>query len=604
MVRRWRQSHVEPDSQLDAGGSVVPINITNTDVVNINDAIFGPLWGQTLNISGSVTCGFGAFVWGDMNGPVTTLNVRSNANVSFNNTLALGTAWWFPGGPHVVMNVYSNAFVGVGWLQFGARMNLYGGTVSVTNDLNTGTATGPVFAGGLDTDATRSINLIAGSTLVLPTGYTAAVNDWISRGILWVYSSPAAASQIVIDEASVDWPGRTVVTTTATGPTVITNVHLQVLRTNMYVGGLQQAQVFADYASATNVNVTATATNLIYQSSATNVVAISATGRIRAMGNGVATVTAIIGTLSNSVPVIVATYTNTAALLHRYSFSEANGSTTAADSVGGLAWDGTLNGGASFDGTGELVLDGVDGYVQLPAGIITNMDAVTVETWTTFGSNGTWSVLFTFGDTTGTAGFNYLSFQPHTGGNTAQSGIKNATTEQNPFFTPVLDYYTNVHIVAVFHPEAGYCSIYTNGILAAINSSILITMPEVTATGDPYNYIGRSLWSADPYLPATMQEFRIYSGPLTPGQIAADYALGPNQLIGPNMNVSLTAGLSGANIAIRWPTNSALVNLMSSATLGSGAVWNQANGTVAVSGTNYQMLVPASASAAFFRLQK
>ena len=515
-----------------ATGSLIPITITNTDVVNINDSMFGPMWGQTLNIYGNVTLGFGIFTWGDANSGVTTINLYRNSSLSALDTFALGTAWWFPGGANVVMNVYSNAQVGMNWMQFGSKLNLYGGTVSVTNGFNTGTATTPVFSGGVDSDATRGINLTAGSTLILPASYTAGVNDWISRGILLVYGAPGDGAEIVIDEANTNWPGRTVVTTTATKANPILAVRIEVPRTNLSVGGLEQAQVYADYEMTTNVNVTTTSgIGITYQSSATNVVTVTAGGMVRATGVGSATVEAIVGTLSNSVGVSVTTYTNRASLVHQYRFSDATNSSTVADSIPGKSptWDGTLSGGASLTGS-QLVLDGVDGYVQFPAGILTNMDAVTIETWVSFGTISNWAVLFTFGDSDGTYGHNYISCQPHTGASTAQSGIKNASYEQNPSFTPVLDNYTNVHIVAVYHPEAGYCSIYTNGMLAAINSSITITMADAMATGDPLNYVGHSLYSADPYLALNMDEFRIYSGPLTAGQIKADAALGPNQL--------------------------------------------------------------------------
>ena len=153
----WTQGNPPPadgttyqiDTSVNAGGSLVPINVASTDVVRINDSMFGPMWGQGMNISGSMTFGFGLFVWGDSSGPATIININSNAVVSVGDTLALGTAWWFPGGANVTMNVYSNAQVGMTWMQFGARLNLYGGIVSVTNGFNTGTATTPVFAGGV-----------------------------------------------------------------------------------------------------------------------------------------------------------------------------------------------------------------------------------------------------------------------------------------------------------------------------------------------------------------------------------------------------------------------------------------------------------------------
>jgi hypothetical protein len=589
---------------LPGTSSLIPITITNTDVVNINDSLFGPMWGQTLNVYGNVTLGWGLFAWGTIGSAVTTMNLYPNSSLTAANTIALGTAWWFAGGPNVVMNVYSNAVVTVPWMQFGGRLNLYGGTVNVTSGFNTGTATSPVFGGGLDTDATRSINLTAGSTLVLPGSYDSTVNDWISRGILWVYNVPNDASDIVIDDNNTNWPGQTVVTTTSTGPSM-TALYIAVPRSSLSVGGLEQAVVTADFGSILGVNVM-TATNLTYQSSATGVATVTASGAVRATGVGSATITAIIGTFSNSVVVTVTTYTNRASLVHQYSFNDATDSSTVADSIPGNSptWDGTLNGGASLTGS-QLVLDGVSGYVQFPPGILTNMDAVSIETWVSFGAISNWAVLFTFGDSDGTLGHNYISCQPHTSFLTAQTGIKNATVEQNPWFTPVLDNYTNVHIVAVYHPEAGYCSIYTNGILAAIDSAITITMADAMATGDPLSYIGHSLYSADPYFALTMDEFRIYQGPLTPAEIAANNALGPNQLQGTNTNVILSARVAGdPNVLLSWPTNSALVTLMSSPRIGPGAVWTMVDtSSLVVVGDNYQITVPATGTM-FFRLQK
>lgn len=593
------------DTFVNAGGSLVPINVGASDVVNINDAIFGPLWGQTLNIYGSVSCGFGQFVWGDLNAGVTTVNVQTNGYWFLRDTLALGTAWWFPGGPNVVMNVYSNAFVGVNWFQHGARLNIYpGGTVSVTNGFNTGGAAVPVFANGLDNDTTRSINLQFGAKLILPAASTTVVNDWIARGILWVYGSPAGASQIVIDEANVDWPGRTVVTTTATGSSVMTAIRIQAPRTNVTVGGLQQALVFADYNTSTNINITSTATNLTYVSTVPGVATVAANGQIRAVAPGTTIVRAIVGSLSNSVSLTVSAWTNATSMIHRYSFAETSGS-TAADSVGGSASDATIYNTALFN-AGQLELNGIDGYASFPAGMLTNQNALTIETWVTLGTIGNWAVLFTFGDNDGTFGHHYISFQPHTGfvPATAQAGIRDGSAEQNPFFTPVLDNYTNLHLVCVYHPEAGFLSVYTNGVQAAINPNITVTLTDAFATGSPFNYLGRSQWSADPALAMLMDEFRIYNGPLSPGQVKANSLLGPNQLVGANPSVSLTATASGNNIVLTWPTTSALVTLLSSPTLGATANWTEVSaGALVIDGSNYKWTVPQSGAAQYFRLK-
>jgi hypothetical protein len=216
-VSNWKQGNVPPTNgtayQIETsrrGAPKTQITITATDVVSINDSMFGPVWGQTLNIYGQVTCGFGEFVWGDAHSGVTTLNLYSNATLTLKDSLALGTAWWFAGGSNAVMNVYDRAQVNTVWLQFGGRLNLYGGTVDVTGDFNTGSATDPVFEGGMDSDATRTINL-AGGMLVLPAGYSDTVKDWITRGIVLAHGEQGSETNVVIDEASKNWPNRTVV---------------------------------------------------------------------------------------------------------------------------------------------------------------------------------------------------------------------------------------------------------------------------------------------------------------------------------------------------------------------------------------------------------
>jgi hypothetical protein len=612
----WVQNAVPPTDgtvfQIDtynfSGNSLTPITLAPTDAVSINDAIFGPMWGQTLNVNSTVQCGFGEFIWGDLNGPVTTMNLFTNSALYLRDTLALGTAWWFGGGPNAVLNVYPGAQLGVTWMQFGARLNIYGGIVSVTNGFNTGTATTPVFAGGIDTDANRSINLAGPGQLILPTSYTATVNDWITRGILLVYGTPGDPSSIVIDEANTNYPGRTVVTTTATGPAALNAVRIEVPRTNLWVGGLEQAQVFADYSTTTNVNVT-TSPNVTktYESSNPGAVTITAGGLARAVGLGTSTLKVIVGSLSNTVSVTVTAYTNTTSLVHRYSFSDAPGSGTAVDSVGGSSWDSVLNGNYTQTGS-QLELDGASGFAQFPPGILSGLDAVTIESWVTLGSISNWAVLWAFGDIDGNFGSHYITCQPHTAPGTAQIGISDADPgyahEQDAFFAQPLDNRTNLYIAAVYHPSAGFLAFYTNGVLAGMNSNVTIPLQTALSTGNPFNYIGHSLYAADPYLPVNVDEFRIHNGPLTGGQIRAAAALGPNQLVGTATGTALSATLSGGNLTLRWPTNSALVTLMTTPALGAGAAWTEVTTLMSINGGNYQVTIPASSAAAFYRLQK
>jgi hypothetical protein len=423
------------------------------------------------------------------------------------------------------------------------------------------------------------------------------------------------------------------------------------VRPSVTVGVFQQATLVGDYPGVSGVLLSssepgvdpATFTAPVYASSNPNVATVDTNGLVTAVGVGSATLTATVGALNSTNSVTITVNPVTPNLVHEYKFSETSG-TAAADSVGSA--NGTLNGDAAFSGAGQLVLSGNQGSsVSLPAGILGGMDDVTIETWATFPSAiNPFANLFAFGGTDTTAldpnqgaGYNYVTFSPHTGAvpNTMQAnfgqGNPGSAGERDAVLAGVLDNQTNVHIVVVYRPSAGYEAFYTNGVLAASISMFNILIDPVALISpvftnhsvlnyqlandplnyglgsDPLNYIGQSLYTGDPGLLANIDEFRIYKNALTPAQIAADYALGPNQLLGTSTSVSLSASASGSNVVLKWPTTSALVTLLSSPALGTGAVWtpvSTANGALAVAGGNYQVSVPDTGSAQFFRLQQ
>jgi hypothetical protein len=211
-------------------------------------------------------------------------------------------------------------------------------------------------------------------------------------------------------------------------------------------------------------------------------------------------------------------------LVHRYSFTS-----DASDSAGTA--DGTVVGGATFNGNGGLVLNGTNGYVALPAGIVSNLTAVTIETWATFGTIANNSFLFGFGNTdAGGAGENYIFCTPH--GNGARAAITAADPgwqgEQQAAISSPLDDQSNVLVTTVFNPPAHFIGLYLNGVLVASNTAVTTTL---AAVNNRFSYLGRSLYSADPYLAGTLNEFRIYNGALTNSQIALDAAAGPDRLV-------------------------------------------------------------------------
>jgi hypothetical protein len=632
---------------LDAANGVsvitIPAGAVETpgvgNATEVYNTIFGPEWGVTLNVYGSLTYDWLLFpVQNNPNAPRSYINLHDNAVVSTSGAaLGLGDSWFYSAAPYVTMNLYSNAqysSLGGAGLWLGGHINIYDNAFFLVNgyinaDFN-----------AYQNDGTRAIN-VGGGTLILPEGYTNGANssynggpgdvhDFIARGILRAYGKGFDTNDLVFSDN-----GTNAFVTPVPLGGAMQRVYFQSLpHANVSVGTFMQATLAGDYPSVSGVLLSSSEPGLnpsafpapVYSSSNPHAVAVDKNGRLTAISAGTATITATVGafTSTNSLTVTVLAAPT---LVHEYKFNESSGTTTA-DSVPGNSptWDGTLVGGATL-GSGQVTLDGSSGYVQLPAGLVSGLDEVTIETWASFGSPvNTWADLYAFGDSDLAGnGANYLSLQPHTGGATTSAnfgiGDPGNAAEIDAASGSPLDGLVNVQVVAVYHPGAGTVSLYTNGVLAAVNSTLFnnLTDPVVfagptynrqsivsqTLGTDNINYLGHSLYSADPTLNASLNEFRIYNGALTAAQINADYALGPNQLLGTSTNVSLTATASGGNLVIKWPTSSALVTLMSSPTLGTNAVWTQMNGVLTTDGSgHYQMTVPATVAAQYFRLQQ
>jgi hypothetical protein len=250
------------------------------------------------------------------------------------------------------------------------------------------------------------------------------------------------------------------------------------------------------------------------------------------------------------VPLLVSAQT----LTHRYSFfNEPNGSTNATDLIASA--NGTVQGGAVITG-GQLVLNGVSGtYLNLPGGLITGDSAVTVETWADFGNLPVNCYLFSFGNTDGSgAGEDYLFCAPQAARITISGVDPGYNAEQNAMCNGWSGR-TNFHVVAVYNPPAHTLAVYTNGVLAGINTAETVPLASVN---DVHSYVGRSLYTADPYAPLYVDEFRIYNGALSAQQVALDAASGPAQII-TDPGALLSVQLALANQMSAGSTQSAVV---------------------------------------------
>lgn len=328
------------------------------------------------------------------------------------------------------------------------------------------------------------------------------------------------------------------------------------------------------------------------------VAVVDASGAVTGLRSGTAGIVASYGSLGLASTQSVQVLSLPVSLAHRYSFNETSG-TTVADSIGGAAWDGVLPNGGTFGG-GRLALSSASQqYVQLPAGILSNYTATTIEAWVTFADQLPVNCFFFgFGNINGSAGEDYIFCAPRAGRIAITDGGFGA--EQNASGAGDLSFKTNLHFTAVFNPPAGYLALYTNGTLAAINSSITVPMGAVS---NAYSFIARSLFSGDPYPNMALDEFRIYSGALQSDEIFATQQLGAEQILATNQP-PLTPAVVGNNLNLSWPLEAAGFALFVRTNLTLGA-WEQISSPAPqFSGGQWHVMVPVASGSSFYRLQK
>jgi Glycosyl hydrolases family 43/Concanavalin A-like lectin/glucanases superfamily len=276
------------------------------------------------------------------------------------------------------------------------------------------------------------------------------------------------------------------------------------------------------------------------------------------------------------------------ALAHRYSFT-----TNAWDSIG-MA-HGSLAGNAMVTNN-ALQLTGTPGdYVNLPGGLVSGSSALTLEFWATFGNEGNWARVFDFGNINGSSGQNFLFFTPHNGSAGTQLGFAVAAGGANLIGPGALDNQT-VHVVCIVDPTNNYCALYTNGVL---QSALTAPLPALSGINSAWSFVGRSLFSADPWLNATIDELRIYDGRLTPQEIAVNDQYGPDSLAAP---VTLVQSNSVSSLTLSWP--SWAVGFAPQSAPNPGAVWTSLIQTPTLAGNQWSLSVAASNQFNFYRLQR
>ena len=197
-------------------------------------------------------------------------------------------------------------------------------------------------------------------------------------------------------------------------------------------------------------------------------------------------------------------------------FDESSGS-TAVDATG-HGWNGALVNGSTWvtghAGNAVSLNSSVSNYVSLPTGVVSSLNDFTISAWVKMSTRAVWSRIFDFGTDTG----NYMFLSPAA----AAGGLRFAITTAGGANEQIINY-TNTFTTGVWHHvavtlAAGTGILYLDGLPVATNS---INVTPAALGNTTQNWIGRSQYSADPYLNALVDDFRIYRGALNPGEIAS-----------------------------------------------------------------------------------
>lgn len=231
---------------------------------------------------------------------------------------------------------------------------------------------------------------------------------------------------------------------------------------------------------------------------------------------------------------------------HRYSMDDA----TVTDSIGGA--NGAPVNNVTFSG-GQALFPGTNAsgpnadYISLPAFLVSSYSSVTFEIWATIQPDGNWNQICSFGDQSGTTGNTYLAVIPHSGPGDSRMTIKTLGNERATSGAATLDTSSPVHIVAVYNADTSNELFYANGKLVSTRSTTI----DISNLNNQDSWLGRSLFDGDAGMKGSIDEFRIWNGPLSPLQIAVNDGLGPNTI-----NTNAGAFIALTNVSV---TNATMV---------------------------------------------
>jgi uncharacterized repeat protein (TIGR03806 family) len=250
---------------------------------------------------------------------------------------------------------------------------------------------------------------------------------------------------------------------------------------------------------------------------------------------------------------------SSAALVHRWSFSEASG-TNLTDSIGTANGFIAVVGTNYLRGAGFVRLAGgawaTADFMQFPSNLIHSLTNVSVEVWATPRAVQNWARIFDFGPGNGTVQANdfYLSFCIGTSLN--QQRMEHDPTPAWRVDTALTTTVSNqYHYVVTWSKTGGpsgggYAAWYRDGVLAG---SVDTGARVVTNVADTVMFLGRSQFTGDNNASADYNEVRIYSHAMGTNEVNFSRLNGPDSFIAPPAQAANLAMTTNANsMTLTW----------------------------------------------------
>ncbi|MGC3992472.1 MAG: LamG domain-containing protein [Chthoniobacteraceae bacterium] len=195
-------------------------------------------------------------------------------------------------------------------------------------------------------------------------------------------------------------------------------------------------------------------------------------------------------------------------------------------------------------------------YLTLPSGIVSSLTTCTFSAWVNLTTESTWCRVFDFG--TGTSTNMFLTGQ-NASGKVRFAIIASGTAEQDIDGTAAIPTGGWHHVAVTLNGATG--TLYVDGVQVGQKTNMTLNPSSLGTTTQ--NYLGKSQWSADPYLNGMVDDFRIYSRALSTreiGVVAAGFPTAPTNVVatpGP-LQIGLTWNTvaNASSYAVQYATTS------------------------------------------------